>query len=923
MKKIYIYFIALFIVAFSACKNERMERFEVTDEDVTAELKSPGRSNLLIYGKPIPGKVIIEISEDLLEEMKVSDRGVLQMNSAPSQMQAAFGMLKATKVERLFKVDPRFEGRKKRMGMHLWYEVTIDKNMDMEVALQTMSEVPGVKHVEYEPVMQTLSDGFSPTFTPFNYQDRTDNYPFDDPRLKDQWHYNNTATLPRSEVGADINLFKAWEVTTGTPNVIVSVVDGGLSINHEDIKDNLWINEKEFNGEPGVDDDGNGYIDDIYGYNFVKGNSTIEPDADFHGTHVAGTVAAVNNNGIGVCGVAGGNGEPGSGVRLMSCNVFAGERGVGGFNSAIVYGADNGAVISQNSWGNTVPGPTSPATKKAIDYFRKYAGCDDDGNQLPDSPMKGGVVIIASGNDDSEERYAPGEYEPAIAVNAMAPDYKKATYSNYGTWTDIMAPGGDQFRFGNRGGVLSTVGTQEYVYYHGTSMACPHVSGIAALVVSVRGGQGFTATELEEILLAATLPVDIDEKNPQYAGKLGVGYIDAYAAVTIRNEKKNPETPKFLPEKSKEDKFEEITVHWQVPRDEDDGAPSKYRLYYSPKELNKSNYKTGIKVGNASGFVSGQGREAGDEMNFRITGLNHSSTYYFAIVAVDRWGHESQPSFMSAKTKINLPPEITNMPTEPIVLIDMLGSTKYEFNVKDLEGHKWTYELSGDTKGITATQKENSLEVLIRNVLDAGDYSLTITLTDALKSSKSFEVPFRIVEVTAPKLVKEIPEVLLGVDNGPLVIDLNEFFEPQEHFNLNYEATASDGTAVGTEVDNSGKLTLTGFKPAKTTINIKATNGYKETNTFFSASVTKDSNRDVYAVWPLPVKNELNIWLNPKVTNAKVTIHSITGQLVLDKSVTGDAQGICKIATKKLAPGSYRLRIDAGTQPYERVIQKR
>ena len=177
---------------------------------------------------------------------------------------------------------------------------------------------------------------------------------------------------------------------------------------------------RDSNGEEGVDDDGNGYIDDVYGYNFAdnKGGAPV-PDADFHGTHVAGTVAARNNNGIGVCGVAGGDGTPNSGVRIMSTGVFSGKRGQGGFAKAFVYAADNGAVISQNSWGNQAPGRTPGSYRDAIDYFIKYAGCDNDGNQLADSPMKGGVVIIASGNSNSEERYAPGEYGPAIAVLSL------------------------------------------------------------------------------------------------------------------------------------------------------------------------------------------------------------------------------------------------------------------------------------------------------------------------------------------------------------------------------------------------------------------------------------------------------------------------------------------------------------------------
>ena len=121
---------------------------------------------------------------------------------------------------------------------------------------------------------------------------------------------NGTTTIPAASLarvaGADIGLFKAWEKETGKPNVIVAITDGGIDITHPDLKDNLFVNQKELNGQEGVDDDGNGFIDDINGFNFIHNNGKIYPDDESHGTHVAGTVAARNNNGIGVAGIAGG-----------------------------------------------------------------------------------------------------------------------------------------------------------------------------------------------------------------------------------------------------------------------------------------------------------------------------------------------------------------------------------------------------------------------------------------------------------------------------------------------------------------------------------------------------------------------------------------------------------------------------------------
>ena len=143
------------------------------------------------------------------------------------------------------------------------------------------------------------------------------------------------------------------------------------------------------------------------------GRST--PDDESHGTHVAGTVGARTNNNIGVAGVAGGDGTEGSGVRLMSCQIFGGKNEGGSGARAMYYSANNGAVISQNSWGYVLKANITAipqADKAAIDYFIKYAGCDKDGNQLPNSPMKGGIVIFAAGNDGMDYKSYPGAYPP-------------------------------------------------------------------------------------------------------------------------------------------------------------------------------------------------------------------------------------------------------------------------------------------------------------------------------------------------------------------------------------------------------------------------------------------------------------------------------------------------------------------------------
>ena len=329
-----------------------------------------------------------------------------------------------------------------------------------------------------------------------------------------QWHYNNTGNIfaQTSQLGADANVYAAWQLSTGNPDVIVAVVDQGVKYDHEDLAANMWVNEAELNGTPGVDDDGNGYVDDIYGYNFTKETGELDFSAELmHGTHVAGTIAAVNNNGVGVCGIAGGSGR-GDGVKIMSCQIFHDKDGGDAATSAkaIKYAADNGAAIIQCSYGYPAGSVTSDtayssgasAEKQAIDYFIAKQNC---------AAIEGGLAIFAAGNDLTGISGYPGAYRDYISVTAMSCDYTPAYYTNYGPGCNIAAPGGDAYQSYleniNTGAseVLSTVNGGKYGYMQGTSMACPHVSGVAALGLSyaLQLGKTFTQNEFTTLLLTS------------------------------------------------------------------------------------------------------------------------------------------------------------------------------------------------------------------------------------------------------------------------------------------------------------------------------------------------------------------------------------------------------------------------------------
>lgn len=556
---------------------------------------------------------------------------------------------RATTMYRLFPYDPRFEAKLRKHGLHLWYIVELDTSVDPRLAVARFRQLKEVTvaEVDRERVLAPYKvNEYS------NGAGTMEALPFNDPMLKDQWHYNNTGQSGFGD--ADVNLFEAWKVTTGANNIIVSVHDEGVDVSHPDLIDNLWVNEAEKNGVSGVDDDGNGYVDDIHGYNFQKNKGEL--DAQYHGTHVAGTIAAVNNNGIGVSGIAGGNGT-GNGAKIMSLQIF----GNAPIERTYIYAANNGAVISQNSWGYSYPGSVEQSVLDAIDYFIAEAG------DYPNSPMKGGIVIFAAGNSNSDDTWYPGYYSSTLSVAALGPEWKRAFYSNFGDWVEIAAPGGDQ-EYNGKSAVLSTIPNKKYAYMQGTSMACPHVSGIAALALANRNKQ-LTNDELWNKLVTGV--VSIDKYNPDYVGKLGSGAIDAELA--IRNDQGvAPGAVTTLAVTGVAQEFAELL--WRVPADADDGQPRTFTLYYHTEELTEQN------LGGASSVVIHNDSAANAWMEYELNGLLGLTTYYFALTSTDRWGNVSALSNIASATT-NEGPAVELIPAEVTMDIDASVATQQSTEV--------------------------------------------------------------------------------------------------------------------------------------------------------------------------------------------------------------------------------------------------
>ena len=480
MKKIVFFFLMTILIA--SCHQEELS--SVPDEP---EGKQPVFD--LSEEEVLQDCIYVKLKEEPAGEVRVRSIGNT-VTTGVKVLDRAASSLKIERMERTFPYAGKFEERTRKEGLHLWYNVWFSKETS---ATRAATEVAFLDGIETAVPVPKIVSRATPETAWSLYGVRTGEWLFNDPDLSRQWYLDNPGTESWQKKGADIRLFDVWKQYNGNPAVIVAVVDGGINQEHPDLQDNLWTNPDEIPGN-GMDDDGNGYVDDIHGYNFVDDNATLVPHR--HGTHVAGTIGATNNNGTG---------------------------------------------ISQNSWGyaatragRNASSYINPVHKEAIDYFIKYAGCDNKGEQLDGSPMKGGIVLFASGNaNTSDPRIAaPADYEKVVAVAAIEADYRKASYSNYGTYTDISAPGGS---LDGDGRIWSTTTerSNNYEYLAGTSMACPLVSGVAALVIEKYGvgKKGFTPEALKEILYQSAY--DLDEYNPRYAGQLGHGCVDAAAALEI------------------------------------------------------------------------------------------------------------------------------------------------------------------------------------------------------------------------------------------------------------------------------------------------------------------------------------------------------------------------------------------------------
>lgn len=339
----------------------------------------------------------------------------------------------------------------------------------------------------------------------------------DDPSFSQLWGMRNTGSNePQGKAGvegADINALKAWDLTKGSRSVKIAVIDTGVDYNHPDLQGNVWVNQAELNGKPGVDDDGNGYIDDIHGYDFAN-NDNDPMDGHGHGTHCSGTIGAVHNNKIGVSGVM-------NEVTIVPVK-FLGDDGSGSLEAAIKaidYATQLNVDLMSNSWGG---GGRSEALLEAI----KRAS------------DKGIIFTAAAGNSTSNNDTTPSypasyqsESPNVVAVAALTAQNDLAYFSSFGrNSVHIAAPGHN---------ILSTVKNGGYEVMSGTSMATPHVSGVLGLLLAKEGRMSHAV--MKERLTMTGVPVAALRGKTQTGSR-----IDAYNLLTdTRPERSGPKNDQW------------------------------------------------------------------------------------------------------------------------------------------------------------------------------------------------------------------------------------------------------------------------------------------------------------------------------------------------------------------------------------------
>ena len=860
------------IKSIVACCSIIILSFSCTNDD-TNELQQTKNIDFLDDREYIEGLAYIYFDEGtaLLIENDIAEGKIMTKSAELNNTVESLGI---SSMRRLFPNAGEYELRTRNEGLHRWYVVEYSPNIPHTKAESNLMMVPGVDFIE--PVRSIRINDFNDFDTKL-------------------WGLNNT-----SNPGFDINVKPVWEnYTVGNPDVIVSVVDGGVDLKHEDLATNCLTTDH---------------------YNSIDNNNVIV--AESHGTHVAGTIAAVSNNDKGITGIAGGDFKNGKGgIKIMSCQIFKpasnGNTISGNSAAAIKWGADHGAVISQNSWGynydvdrdgkfnseeleNARNAKIGEADRQAIEYFIKYAGCDNDGNQLPDSPMKGGVVIFAAGNE-AMSNAAPANYPNVIAVGAIAPDGAKASFSNYGEWVDISAPGER---------IYSTYPDDSYANLQGTSMACPHVSGVAALIVSYFGGPGFTNEMLWNKLIGGSNKEIISETD-----QIG-GLLDAYGSFLYGEEIDiNPVTDIKATASSNR-----VTLTWTVPSDSE-GKTVYASLIVYDKDKDAIEKATSEDYSEVKSILYIHDLYEGESESFTITDLDFESTYYVKSFACSYNRKFSESSrIIEITTEANKAPVIACEPDEDHIL---KSSEKIVIRVSasDPDGHATTiqYENGSSADNFTTSPDGKSIITITGRDAQEGTYTAMVIVKDEYGETSVKHIKYTILGNLPPEKKSEIENVLLVSNGQVFTIDMGKHVSDPDGELLKHEISVSDSKVLHMTTKGNDLIgTALGYGSCDVRIISKDAKG--ESVTFDFKVAVKDSN-DPVGIYPNPIKDYMYISTLEK-TSARIILNSSTGRTLLNQTSESSAFEPACIDMRPYAPGQYKVTVEFGGQVFNRTIVK-
>lgn len=808
---------------------------------------------------------------DRIERMLASG----SMETKSPSMDEAFRSLGVTSLERLFQDAGEFEERTRREGLHCWYRVRFDESVPVTKAEDSFIGLEGVEI--FEPERSIIQMAI-----------------FDDPLFYEQWNFLNVGFFGGNyKDHCDINVEPVWkDFTTGDPSIIIGVTDGGIDYTHEDLA-------AHYRG----------------GYNFFDHSNVIVPGT--HSTHVAGIISAVNNNHIGVSGIAGGDfAKQQPGVGLLSCQIFPadGENGSGSGAEAIKWAADHGAIISQNSWGyqykteeEAMNAHLSTSLKAAIDYFIKYAGCDNDGEQLPESPMKGGIVIFSAGND--KYRYSPiGEYEPVLSVGAVAADFNRTYYSNYGDWVDICAPGGDKEK-GTE--IMSTIPGSQYGFKQGTSMACPHVSGVAALVVSYCGGPGYTSADLREQLIGGANRSAVSQR--QQIGPL----LDALGAITYGS----TYAPAGVPSVKAESHSNSIDLSWDVTTDERGVRAYGYIAYASKDSslLKDIDYSAQAIPGVTIGSINVGSLDAGDPISLTLSDLEFDATYYVAVVGHSYNGVFSEPSdIKETGTQSNNPPVI-EFEDSGDFNVRAHETRTFPVRIYDPDGHavevKFTPGSTAATLNMTqvSQQEVSGLLSIAGPKSDSGEYVFGIEVTDSYGSTTVFSHQYTIAENQAPASKKEVGNIIMDAPGAKLAFNLSDYIEDPDGEELAYSVTISDKSVVYTSLSGN-ELVIEALDYGLAEMAITGTDIRGLTATLRFQLLVKDPSNPVM-LNSTTVTDKLVIRTGD-IKETNIRISGQTGKVLYDSTSQVGAFQPAVIDVSGFAPGIYKLSVTMGGETH-------